>query len=146
MFAIIVLGFLGYNLMLASCSTPSNFYEILGTTLSTDADTLKYAFHSSAKRNHLDRMGRQGEELFIVVCDAFEALKDPTTCFAHQVFVFLSVALSHVVQVFFPDDMSLIRPEDPRMYAPLVECLVGISSLIDQEGMFLHASIYLFSA
>ena len=84
MFAVVVLSFLGYNLIEASRSTPSNFYEILGVTPSADADALKYAFRSFAKRNHPDRVGRQGEELFIVVRDAFEALKDPTTRFAYD--------------------------------------------------------------
>ena len=77
MFAFVVLGFLSYNLIEASRSTPSNFYEILGVTPSADADALKSAFRSFAKRNHPDRVGRQGEELFIVVRDAFEALKYP---------------------------------------------------------------------
>lgn len=84
MFAFVVLGFLSYNLIEASRSPPSNFYEILGVTPSADADALKYAFRSFAKKNHPDRVGRQGEELFIVVRDAFEALKDPTTRFAYD--------------------------------------------------------------
>ena len=37
--------------------------------------------------------------------------------------------------VLFPDNVSLILPEDPRTYAPLVKRLVGMLPLIGQEGV-----------
>ncbi|TDL23093.1 hypothetical protein BD410DRAFT_859597 [Rickenella mellea] len=85
-FAAVVLGYLIYNLVTASSETPPNFYEILGVSPDADEGALKYAFRAFAKRNHPDRVGPQGEELFIQVRDAFEALKNPTTRFAYDRF------------------------------------------------------------
>lgn len=83
-FAVVVLGFLLYNLLEASRGTPQNFYEILGVDPAADDSALKTAFRAFARRNHPDRVGPQGEGLFIAVRDAFEALKNPTTRFAYD--------------------------------------------------------------
>jgi DnaJ-class molecular chaperone len=68
---------------------PPNFYQILGVGQGgqgVDEAGLKVAFRAFAKRNHPDRpeVGRGGEELFIEVRDAFEALKDPVVRFAYD--------------------------------------------------------------
>jgi curved DNA-binding protein CbpA len=61
-----------------------NYYEILGVAPSADENALKLAFRQFAKRYHPDRVGPQGEALFITVRDAFEALKNPTVRFAYD--------------------------------------------------------------
>ena len=55
-----------------------------------DDNTLKIAFRHFAKRNHPDRpeVGEEGAELFRVVRDAFEALRDPVVRFAYDRYVF----------------------------------------------------------
>lgn len=88
-FAIVILGYLAYNLLEAWRSTPSNFYQILGVTPDSDEGQLKQAFRSFAKKNHPDRVGPEGEDLFIQVRDAYDALKDPVTRFAYDRYVYL---------------------------------------------------------
>lgn len=61
-----------------------NYYEILGVAPAADENALKLAFRQFAKRYHPDRVGPQGEALFIRVRDAFEALKNPTVRFAYD--------------------------------------------------------------
>lgn len=85
-FALVVLGYLFYNLVSSAREMPSNFYEILGVPPTVDETGLKLAFRQFVKRNHPDRpdVGREGEELFIVVRDVYEALKDPVVRFAYD--------------------------------------------------------------
>ncbi|KAJ7198579.1 DnaJ-domain-containing protein [Mycena pura] len=85
-FSVVVLGYLIYTLIQGSSSMQPNYYEILGVTPTADENTLKLAFRQFAKRFHPDRVGPQGEALFIRVRDAFEALKNPTTRFAYDRF------------------------------------------------------------
>ncbi|KAF9463581.1 hypothetical protein BDZ94DRAFT_1297784 [Collybia nuda] len=87
-FALVVLGYLFYNLVSSARETPSNFYEILGVGPTVDETGLKLAFRQFVKRNHPDRpdVGREGEELFIVIRDVYEALKDPVVRFAYDRF------------------------------------------------------------
>lgn len=61
-----------------------NYYEILGVSPTSDESSLKSAFRQFAKKNHPDRVGVQGEQLFMEVRDAFEALKNPVTRFAYD--------------------------------------------------------------
>jgi len=51
---------------------PPNFYEILGVPPDVDESGLKLAFRAFARRNHPDKAGPQGKELFMYVRDAFE--------------------------------------------------------------------------
>lgn len=83
-FAVVVLSYLVYNFFEAARSTPPNFFETLGVPTDADDNTLKAAFRSFAKRNHPDRVGPGGADLFIYVRDAYEALKNPTTRFAYE--------------------------------------------------------------
>jgi hypothetical protein len=83
-FALVVLGYLSYNLIEASRLTPPNFYEVLGVGPDAGDGELKGAFRTFAKRNHPDRVGPQGEAVFIQVRDAFDALKDPVKRFAYD--------------------------------------------------------------
>lgn len=53
----------------------------------------------------------------------------------HQLFVFLSVALSRVVPVLFPQHTDPFRMDDARAYAPLVERMTAIARVADREGM-----------
>ncbi|KAF8637784.1 hypothetical protein AX17_002575 [Amanita inopinata Kibby_2008] len=87
-FAIVVLSYLTYSLVEGVRHMPPNFYQILGVTQTVDEASLKAAFRQFAKRYHPDRpdVGRAGEELFMVVRDAFEALKNPVVRFAYDRF------------------------------------------------------------
>lgn len=84
MYAVVVLSYLFYQFRDVAMSMAPNYYEILGVNPSSDEATLKSAFRQFAKRNHPDRVGPQGELLFMEVRDAFEALKNPITRFAYD--------------------------------------------------------------
>ena len=83
-YAVVVLSYLFYNFREAALSMSPNYYEILGVSPTSDEATLKSAFRQFVKKNHPDRVGQQGERLFMEVRDAFEALKDPVTRFAYD--------------------------------------------------------------
>ncbi|KAG6865112.1 hypothetical protein C0991_005012 [Blastosporella zonata] len=87
-FACVVLGYLSYNLIDSARSMPPNFYQILSVEPNVDEQGLKAAFRQFAKKNHPDRpgVGRDGEELFIMVRDVYEALKNPVVRFAYDRF------------------------------------------------------------
>ncbi|KAJ6465049.1 DnaJ-domain-containing protein [Mycena vitilis] len=85
-FAVVVLGYLIYTLIDTANSMLPNYYEILGVPPTADDTALKLAFRQFAKKFHPDRVGPQGEALFIRVRDAFEALKNPTVRFAYDRF------------------------------------------------------------
>ncbi|KAL0577688.1 hypothetical protein V5O48_004292 [Marasmius crinis-equi] len=87
-FAVVVLGYLFYTLFEGASTVQPNFYEMLGCLPDADEHGLKMAFKRFAKKYHPDRpgVGRQGEELFMAVRDAFEALKNPTVRFAYDRF------------------------------------------------------------
>ncbi|KAF7297922.1 J domain-containing protein [Mycena chlorophos] len=85
-FAVVVLGYLLYTLVQSSNGMQPNFYQFLGVGPSADDNTLKLAFRQFAKRFHPDRVGPQGEAHFILVRDAFEAVKNPTVRFAYDRF------------------------------------------------------------
>jgi hypothetical protein len=83
-YAAVILGYLVYNLVEASRLMPPNYYEILGVYPDADDAKLKTAFRMFARRYHPDKIGPQGEALFIGVRDAYEALKNPVTRFAYD--------------------------------------------------------------
>lgn len=83
-FGLVVISYLIYTMVQSSQAMPPNFYEILDVCPDVDENGLKLAFRSFAKRYHPDRVGPQGEELFMYVRDAFEALKDPAVKFAYD--------------------------------------------------------------
>ncbi|KAF8627968.1 hypothetical protein AX15_004162 [Amanita polypyramis BW_CC] len=87
-FAVVVLSYLTYNLIQGVRYMPLNFYQMLGVPSTVDDAGLKLAFRQFAKYHHPDRpdVGKAGEELFMRVRDAFEALKDPTVRFAYDRF------------------------------------------------------------
>lgn len=85
-YSAVVLGYLLYNLVEGARSLPPNFYQILGVPPVVDEGGLKNAFRQFAKKNHPDRpgIGADGEALFIMVRDVFEALKNPVVRFAYD--------------------------------------------------------------
>jgi hypothetical protein len=85
-FAFVVLSYLLYNLVSSSRAMPPNFYQILGVPPTVNESGLKAAYRHFVKWNHPDRpgIGRDGEELFIMVRDVYEALKDPVIRFAYD--------------------------------------------------------------
>lgn len=85
-FALVVLGYLLYNMVQSAVNMPPNFYQVLGVTPTVDENGLKAAFRNFAKRNHPDRpdVGPEGAELFMLMRDVYEALKDPVVRFAYD--------------------------------------------------------------
>lgn len=83
-YAVMVMGYLFYNFREAALSMPSNYYEILDVNPTADDNALKTAFRQFAKKYHPDRVGAQGEALFMEVRNAYDALKDPITRFAYD--------------------------------------------------------------
>ena len=85
-FAVVVLSYLTVNLIQGIRYMPLNFYQILGVPPTVDDAGLKLAFRQFAKHHHPDRpgVGTAGTELFMLVRNAFEALKDPTVRFAYD--------------------------------------------------------------
>lgn len=85
-FSIVVLSYLTYNLIQGIRYMPLNFYQILGVPPTVDDAGLKLAFRQFAKHHHPDRpgVGTAGTEMFMIVRNAFEALKDPTVRFAYD--------------------------------------------------------------
>jgi len=83
-YGVVVISYLTYTLVQSSSAMPPNFYEILGVRPDVDENGLKLAFRAFARRYHPDKTGPQGEQLFMYVRDAFEALKDPVVRFAYD--------------------------------------------------------------
>ena len=55
--------------------------------------------------------------------------------FLHQMFMFLSVALSRVIPVLFPEPSS-INSADPRTYTPYLDRLVLLGKAADRERTY----------
>ncbi|KIJ66031.1 hypothetical protein HYDPIDRAFT_110159 [Hydnomerulius pinastri MD-312] len=100
-YALVVLSYLTYTFVSASIDLPANFYQVLNVAPGTDDGALKAAFRAFAKRNHPDRVGAEGEERFMAVRDAFDALRDPGVRFAYDRWV-LSFAPAPVLSLPFP--------------------------------------------
>jgi hypothetical protein len=85
-FAFVILTYLTYTVIQSARTMQPNFYQILGVPPNVDENGLKLAFRAFAKRNHPDRpeVGKEGEDLFMAVRDAFEALKYPVVIFAYD--------------------------------------------------------------
>ncbi|KZS87209.1 DnaJ-domain-containing protein, partial [Sistotremastrum niveocremeum HHB9708] len=84
--AAVITAYLFYSFEDASSLLPPNYYELLGVAPNVNDDELKAAFRRFARRNHPDHVGRTGEDLFIAVRDAYEALKDPLKRYAYDRF------------------------------------------------------------
>lgn len=63
----------------------------------------------------------------------------------HQLFVFLSLALSRVIPVVFPEPM-IIDEKDPRSYVPFLNRLQQSLQVLDIESMYPFLDISLFQA
>ncbi|KAI8978325.1 hypothetical protein BD414DRAFT_516950 [Trametes punicea] len=74
------------NLYDASVTMDPNYYELLGLPPTADEGMLKTAFRQFARRYHPDRVGAQGEQMFIEVRDAYDSLKSPVKRFAYERF------------------------------------------------------------
>ncbi|PCH36602.1 chaperone J-domain-containing protein [Wolfiporia cocos MD-104 SS10] len=85
-YALVITGYVVFHSRAVARSTKPNYYEMLGVDPSADENALKVAFRQFARKKHPDRVGPEGEALFIEVRDAFEALKNPVTRFAYDRF------------------------------------------------------------
>jgi DnaJ-class molecular chaperone len=86
-FSFVVLAFLLYNLLEGSWLMEPSFYELLGVDRQAEEQTLRLAFRQLAKRYHPDKVAKdvnRGDDVFIKVRDAFEALKNPVVRFAYD--------------------------------------------------------------
>ena len=80
----VVLTYLVYTFYDAATTVEPNYYQMLGVDPAADDNTLKAAFRQFARKYHPDRVGPQGEGVFIQVRDAYEALKSPVKRFAYD--------------------------------------------------------------
>lgn len=83
-FTIVVISYLLYNFVKAHTSTPPNFYELLNVRPNVDETGLKNAFKTFVRTGHPDKVGVEGEELFMKVREGYEALMDPTKRWAYD--------------------------------------------------------------
>jgi DnaJ domain len=86
-YSFVVLVFLCYNLVEGARTVEPNLYDMLGVNPLAEEQTLKLAFRQFAKRYHPDKLARNsgsGDDVFIAVRDAFEALKNPVVRFAYD--------------------------------------------------------------
>ena len=83
-YLLVVVTYLVYTFHDAATTVDANYYQILDVEPTANATTLKGAFKQFAKKYHPDRVGPQGEEMFIRVRDAYEALKSPVKRFAYD--------------------------------------------------------------
>ena len=83
-YLLVVVGYLAYTFYDAATTVEANYYQVLGVPPTADDGTLKAAFRQFARRYHPDRVGPQGEAVFIQVRDAYEALKSPVKRFAYD--------------------------------------------------------------
>ena len=81
---LVVVGYLIYTFYDAATAVEPNYYQILGVESTADDGALKMAFRQFARKYHPDRVGPQGEAVFIQVRDAYEALKSPVKRFAYD--------------------------------------------------------------
>ena len=81
-YALVVLGFLVYNLVEAHRVMPTNFYDILDVHIDFTEEELNKANRAFARKNHPDRGGT--EDVFIQGRLAYNILKDPITRFAYD--------------------------------------------------------------
>ncbi|TFY81362.1 hypothetical protein EWM64_g2654 [Hericium alpestre] len=75
-----------FNLIRASRSTPTNYYERLGVSPEVDLNGLKQAFRRFVKRNHPDHAGPEATDIFIDVKDGYDALTHPKRRWAYERF------------------------------------------------------------
>ncbi|TKY84496.1 hypothetical protein EX895_006397 [Sporisorium graminicola] len=84
--AAVVVGTLFYQLFQAASTAAPNYYQLLALPLDVDADGVKRSFRALARKYHPDKVGEQGEALFIVLRRAHDALSDPVRRFAYDRF------------------------------------------------------------
>ncbi|CAK9033255.1 unnamed protein product [Durusdinium trenchii] len=60
-----------------SASPPANLYELFGTPSTADSKDIKKKYHDLQKLCHPDVAGPEGEEICILLNDAWELLSDP---------------------------------------------------------------------
>lgn len=108
-YAFVILSYLGYNLFTAAQAEPPNYYQLLGVNLDADENQLKGAFRNFARKNHPDKVGIAGTDLFAKVRDAYDALRNPVKRFAYDRFGPASF------------DFERVITEDEYMHAGLLQ-------------------------
>lgn len=84
--SLVIVATLVYQLLSSISAQPPNYYQLLALPLDVDAEGVKRSFRALARRYHPDKVGSQGEEFFIVLRRAHDALSDPVKRFAYDRF------------------------------------------------------------
>ena len=82
----VVLGTLLYQLYCAWSESVLNYYTLLSLPLDVDSEGVKRSFRALARRYHPDKVGSSGQEMFILLRTAHDALSDATKRFAYDRF------------------------------------------------------------
>lgn len=83
-YAGVILVYLIGNIAYVVWSQDPNFYRLLNVNSTAEDAQVKTAFRRFAVRNHPDKVGEQGQELFMRVRHAYEALIVPAKKFAYE--------------------------------------------------------------
>ncbi len=82
----VILSTLFYQLYTSITTSQPNYYQLLALPLDVDAEGVKRSFRALARKYHPDKVGEQGEAIFIVLRKAHDALSDPNKRFAYDRF------------------------------------------------------------
>ncbi|KZV68738.1 DnaJ-domain-containing protein [Peniophora sp. CONT] len=86
---IILSGLFAYllvNFVTAITGVEASFYELLNVPPDADENTIRLAFRSFARKNHPDRVGASGADMFMAVRHGYESLMDPNKRWAYDRF------------------------------------------------------------
>lgn len=83
---VVIIATLVFQLLSSISAQPPNYYQLLALPLDVDAEGVKRSFRALARRYHPDKAGSHGEEFFIILRRAHDALSDPVKRFAYDRF------------------------------------------------------------
>ncbi|SJX63662.1 uncharacterized protein SRS1_14412 [Sporisorium reilianum f. sp. reilianum] len=84
--AAVVIGTLVYQLHQAATRAAPSYYELLALPLDVDAEGVRRSFRALARRYHPDKVGPDGEAVFIALRRAHDVLSEPVRRFAYDRF------------------------------------------------------------
>ena len=84
---IILSGLFSYlliNFVTAITGVEASFYELLHVPPDADENAIRLAFRAFARKNHPDRVGPSGADMFMAVRHGYESLMDPNKRWAYD--------------------------------------------------------------